>query len=206
MSRVTEDTYLGDVISSDGKNQKNISSRIGKGLGKITEVMNMLDKIPLGIEYFKIALILRESNFLSSLLTNSGVWYGLNKQDIKQLEDLDLSLLRNFLKAPCTTPAEAVYLELGCINIETIIKVKRLNYLHYLLQQNEESMLYKVFDTQWKYPSARNEWTEQTKQDLIEFGFGTDLSELRKISVNSFKNQVKRKSKEVAFYTFIEKK
>ena len=116
-----------------------------------------------------------------------------------------MSLLRNFLKAPCTTPAEAVYLELGCINIETIIKVKRLNYLHYLLQQNEESMLYKVFDTQWKYPSARNEWTEQTKKDLIEFGFGTDLSELRKISVNSFKNQVKRKSKEVAFYTFIEK-
>ena len=96
-------------------------------------------------------------------------------------------------------------MELGCINIETIIKVKRLNYLHYLLKQNEESMLYKVFDTQWKYPSARNEWTEQIKKDLIEFGFGTDLSNLRKISVNSFKNQVKRKSKEVAFYTFIEK-
>ena len=50
MSRVTEATYLGDVISSDGKNQKNISSRIGKGLGKITEVMNILDKIPLRIE------------------------------------------------------------------------------------------------------------------------------------------------------------
>ena len=205
MSRVTEATYLGDVISSDGKNQKNISNRIGKGLGKISVIMNMLEKIPLGKEYFKIALILRESNFLSSLLTNSGVWYGVSKHDIKQLEDLDLSLLRNFLKAPCTVPAEAVYLELGCLNIGTMIKVKRLNYLHYLLKQSGDSMLYKVFETQWKYPSARNEWTEQLKQDLSEFGLGTDLNLLRKISVNSFKNQVKIKSKEVAFYAFLEK-
>ena len=169
MSNVTEDTYLGDVLSSDGRNTKNINNRIGKGLGKISEIMNMLEKISLGHQYFKIALLLRESLFLNSILTNAEIWYGVTKNEMKQLEDLDLSLLRNFLNTPCTVPAEAVYLELGCQNIETIIKGRRLNYLHYLLNQEKSSMLFKVFITQWKYPAAKNEWTEQVKIDLMDF-------------------------------------
>ena len=204
MNKVTEDTYLGDIISNDGRNTKNINNRIGKGLGKISDIMNMLEKISLGQKYFKIALVLRESLFLNSILTNSDVWYGLTKTDIKLLEDLDLSLLRNFLRAPCTVPAEAVYLELGCQNIETIIKGRRLNYLHYLLKQNRSTMLFKVFITQWKYPASKNEWTEQIKLDLKDFGFPEDLEELEAISSNSFKNQVKKKSKEFAFYKFLE--
>ena len=48
MSHVSEDTYLGDLISNDGKNSKNIRDRIGKGHGKITEIMNMLEATPLG--------------------------------------------------------------------------------------------------------------------------------------------------------------
>ena len=142
MSHVTEDTYLGDVISCDGKNSKTVKSRIGKGLGKITEIMNMLENIPLGQHYFRIALLLRESIFLNSILTNVEIWYGLNNTEIKQLEDLDLNLLRRFLNTPFSVPSEAVYLELGCLNISTIIKSRRLNYLYYLVKQDESSMLY----------------------------------------------------------------
>jgi hypothetical protein len=32
IKEVTEDTYLGDVISSDGRNVKNIHNRVGKGV------------------------------------------------------------------------------------------------------------------------------------------------------------------------------
>ena len=105
----------------------------------------MFEKVSLGQEYFKIALLLRETLFLNSILTNADIWYGLEKADIKRLEDLDLSLLRNFLNVPCTVPAEGVYLELGCLNIETILKAERLVYLHYLLKQEESSILFKVF-------------------------------------------------------------
>jgi hypothetical protein len=75
MSHVSEDTYLGDVISNDGRNTKNINSRIGKGLGKINDIMNMLEKVSLGHEYFKIALLLRESIFLNSILSRHGILY-----------------------------------------------------------------------------------------------------------------------------------
>ena len=102
--------------------------------------MNILNKVSLGEHYFKIALILRESLFLNGILTNSEIWYGLKKTEIKQLEDLDVSLLRKIVNTPFSVPTEAVYLELGCLNISTIIKARRLNYLHYLVNQSEQSM------------------------------------------------------------------
>ena len=124
-------------------------------------------------------------------MTNADIWYGLEKADIKRLEDLDLSLLRNFLNVPCTVPAEGVYLELGCLNIETILKAKRLVYLHYLLKKEESSILYKVFITQWRYPESKNEWTEQAKIDLNDFGFPVDLSEIKSLSVNILNKKAK---------------
>ena len=86
MSHVTEDTYLGEVISNYGRNTKNINNIIGEGLGKINEILNMFEKVSLGQEYFKIALLLRETLFLNSILTNADIWYGLEKADIKRLE------------------------------------------------------------------------------------------------------------------------
>ena len=65
--------------------------------------------------------------------------------------------------------------------------------------------MYKVFITQWKYPASKNEWTEQVKIDLNDFGFCDDLSEIRTVSVNAFKNCVKKKSKEYAFYSYLQK-
>ena len=41
MENVTEDVYLGDVISNDGKNKKNIEKRISKGLGIMTQNVGM---------------------------------------------------------------------------------------------------------------------------------------------------------------------
>ena len=54
MGHVSEDTYLGDVISEDRKNEMNLKHRISKGLGIISEIMHILDKISLGKHYFTL--------------------------------------------------------------------------------------------------------------------------------------------------------
>ena len=74
MGHVTEATYLGDIISHDGKNTKNVNSRVAKGLGIITDIMNMLGKLSFGQHYFKMGLLLRESMFLNGILTNVECW------------------------------------------------------------------------------------------------------------------------------------
>ena len=124
---------------------------------------------------------------------------------MKELEDLDISLLRKILNSKCSVPAEALYLELGCLNINTIIKARRLNFLHYLVTRNKNERLYKFFKAQWNHPTA-NDWTEQAKQDLIDFGLNLDLDCISSKSKWSFKNLIKIKAKEYAFYSFLEKK
>ena len=202
---VVEDTYLGDIISNSGKNTSNIKSRIAKGLGTITKIMSMLEKITLGEYYFQSALLLRESLFVNSLLTNAEVWYGLSASDIKQLEDLDKSLLRRFLGTKTSTPGEALYLELGCLDINTILKARRINDLHYLANRKPEEMIQRFFIAQWKYP-CKQDWTEQVKEDLNDFNIPSDLEFLKSKSKSSFKKLVKKKAKEFAFKSYLQKK
>ena len=61
VDRVSEAMYLGDIISKDGKNSKNIKNRVSKGLGIVTEIMDTLNTVSFGGKYFEIAIILRES-------------------------------------------------------------------------------------------------------------------------------------------------
>ena len=42
LEKVKSDTYLGDIISHDGKNKKNVESRLSKGLGIVGQVMDIL--------------------------------------------------------------------------------------------------------------------------------------------------------------------
>ena len=48
MQEVTEETYLGDIISCDGKNTKNLKNRISKGVGIITKILNLFEVICFG--------------------------------------------------------------------------------------------------------------------------------------------------------------
>ena len=65
MGRVTDDSYLGDIFLGDGKNAKTVKSRVAKGLGIITDIMSILDRVSLGQHYFQMCLLLRESLFIN---------------------------------------------------------------------------------------------------------------------------------------------
>ena len=52
MESVEEDTYLGDIISSDGRNTKNIANRISIGIGKISQIEQFLDMVSLGDHFY----------------------------------------------------------------------------------------------------------------------------------------------------------
>ena len=195
--------YLGDVVSGDGSNKLNIANRVSKGQGKIAEIISMIDSISLGKHYFKIALLLRESIFLSSIVTNSEVWYRLTKSEIEDLESVDRSLLKRILAVPNSTPTAALYLETGCIRIGTILKARRVNYLHYLVKLKRSEMLSKFFYCQW-YDSNQHDWSTQVKMDLQELCLPNDLDIIEKKTTLSWKNLVKRKIRELEFKQLIE--
>ena len=145
MPAVHSDSYLGDIICGDGSNKQNIASRVTKGHGRIAQIMSMIEKLSLGKHYFRIALLLRDTIFLSAILTNAEVWYRLTESEIAELEMLDKTLLKRIFSVPNTTPSAALYLETGCMRIRTIIKARRVNFLQYLTKLSEEEMLPKLF-------------------------------------------------------------
>ena len=48
MQDVSEDKYLGDILSSDGKNTKNIQDRFSKGNGIISKIFSIIDTLCFG--------------------------------------------------------------------------------------------------------------------------------------------------------------
>ena len=87
-------------------------------------------------------------------------------------------MLRRILGAPDSTCIESLYLELGLIPIRILIKARRINYLHYLIQLKEEEMLSKVFQTQLKYP-AKDDWTVQVQKDLLDLEINLTSEEMK---------------------------
>ena len=113
--------------------------------------------------------------------------------------------MRQVLEAPCSTPVEALYLELGLIPIKYIFKGRRLMFLHYVLNLNEEEMLSQLFWTQWKSPVSSH-WTETVKEDMDVLKIGRTIYEIKKMKKHVFAKIVKESCKRVALDELLDKK
>ena len=91
----------------------------------------------------------KESLLVSSLLFNSEAWYNLNLKELELLESVDLMYLRKVLNAPHGTPKEMLYLELGCLPFREKIRMRGLNFLHYIFNEDDNSLIHK-FKPNWR--------------------------------------------------------
>ena len=152
----------------------------------------------MGAHYFKIALLLRESLLLSSMLSSSESWYDLSTGEIEQLESVDITFLRSLFEVPHTVPTVSLYLETGCLSIGTIIKCRRINFLHTIVNEDQTDMLFKFFHTQWQ-TEVKGDWTIEVKKNLKEFGIPQNFEFIRSKSKESFHNLVKKQAREYEF-------
>ena len=195
MEEVEDEKYLGDIISKDGKNLKNIKARVNKRKGIVARIMSLLDGIPFGKYCFEVAVILRNSLLVSSLLCNSEAWYNVSNSELNYLESVDLMFLRSVLKAPKSTPKEMLFLELGCIPLRDIIQKRRLSFLQYILQEDETSMMYRFLEAQMKTKHPKD-WANTVIKDFEELKLNLTFAEIKKMKKNTFKT-ILRQSIEV---------
>ena len=205
MEEVEFDDYLGDIISNDGKNKKNLEKRLARGMGQISQIMNLLDVVSFGQHYIEIALLLRQTLFISSMMNNIEVWHAIKSTEVEALEKLDRMLLKRILKAPLTTPKESFYLELGIMPVGIILKTRRILYLHYLLNRPRTEMLAQVFWAQWHEP-YKGDWVTLVRQDLVDLGLTTNPESLSRYSKQTLGLLVKDKARSYAFKTLLEVK
>ena len=136
--------YLRDIISADGSHNKNVQARRNKGLGIINNIMQILQSMLFGQFYFEVSLVLRSSILLSSLLTSEAC-VNLSDQNIRGLEQTDEILMSQIMGSAANTSYICKYLELGAVSVRFEIMKRKILFIQYILEQEESSMIYKVF-------------------------------------------------------------
>ena len=94
----TENTkYLGQFISNDGTNTKNIENRVQKGIGLVNKIETTIKNTPGGKYHFELAVLMRNAILISSILSNSEIWYNITELEYRKLEQTDKILLKKVL-------------------------------------------------------------------------------------------------------------
>ena len=57
--------YLGNLLASEGMNKKNINAKVSKGIGMVSQTMNILNQVSLGSFY-----VLRNCSFIERISSN----------------------------------------------------------------------------------------------------------------------------------------
>ena len=205
MKEKLEQTYLGDVISADGSHTKNVLARKSKGQGVINQITQILDSVFFGKYHFEVALILRSSLLLSSLLLNSEAWVNFSDKDIRSLEQTDECLLAKILDCDSNTSNVFRYLELGIYPIRYEIMKRKILFLQYILQQEKNSMMFQVFQASKENP-LKNDFIHTCNKYLNHLDIKLTFEEISKLSKYKFKQIVKQKVAEAGFKYLLEEK
>ena len=205
MERIEETKYLGSIIQSNGSNDKEITERVGRGTGLVNEIMNILNSVVFGKYQFEAAVILRNSILLGSMLSSSECWLGLTQQQVRKLEMVDEMLMERVLEAPSYSSRVLLYLNLGLEPLRYILKQRRLMFLHYILNENEDSLIHQVLQAILDDPK-KNDFGFQVKKDIEDLGLNMNFQEIQQMSYGRFKKLVKEKSSTAAFVYLCEKK
>ena len=185
-----QETYLGDILTTDGKINVNIKSRCDKGHGIINQSISMLEEISFGYYFFEIAMMFRQSMFLNGILCSSEVLYGVTKEHVEMLEKIDRMFMRRVFDCPISTPIESYYLETSTVPVKYILMGRRLMYLWTILQKSEKELVRKVYNTQKLFP-VKNDWVIQIQDDLIQCKIDMSDEEISKMKKSKFKKIVK---------------
>ena len=121
----------------------------------------------------------------------------MSTNEIEQLEQADEQFLRTFLEAGRGCPKEMLYLETGTVPIRFTIYKRRLMFLHYLLNEDDDSMINKFLMSQTRSP-CKNDWTKTIEKDLNFLEIYLSYEEIRNCSENQFRTFVDQTCKKKA--------
>ena len=178
-------TYLGLVQNDKNKIGDHIKKMKGQVEGAYQKMIALMGntafqgiEMEVAIEYYEKCII--------PIITTGGEAWTPTKYNYKELNKIMDNILKRLLKTAKSTPREALYMETGLADPETIIKTKRINYEHKSLNSDNETMKAIMRS------DLKNGWAECNKTIKEE----TNTAEIdRSQSKYRVKKQVKNKMK-----------
>ena len=178
--------YLGDVISSNGKNTYNLESRKNKiqatsiNINAIasSEVLNQIET--------SVLLELHEKMNITGFLNNSETWI-LNKGDVKLIEATEIQALKSLFDLPLHTPNAAITHTFGTPYTKLRIDQKQMIYLRRILNRDNESWTKK---TLLILKDMSIGWYNNIQEILSYHKLPTDFTTIKNMSHNEWKTKV----------------
>lgn len=168
--------YLGDVVTSDGKNTKNIDARKNKIMASTISIKTIAANETLNMMETSVILNLHDAVNLSALLTNSEAW-NLNKGECEKIEQIEIQAIKLLFDLPSHIPTPALIHQFGLLYTKQRIEQKQLIYLWKLMNKEE------------------NHWTRNALLELImrDIGWGKNIKTiLSKYNLPSNLEEIKR--------------
>ena len=177
--------------------KKNIKERTNRAIGTINKIVTSLHERPYGKHEFKAYKLMREGLLIGGMLTNIESWINITKLNIEKLEQPDTTLLKKVLSTEGNPCKAFMMLELGTIPVRFVVMQKRMQFLHYILQEHKDSMLRQVFDA-LKDDSRKGDFVELTNHDREDLDITLTNDEIEVVSKTQWKNMIKMKTHNAA--------
>ena len=120
------------------------------------------------------------------------------------MERIEESVLQKLFKTTRSCSRHLLYLEAGIIPARFQVQRQVLNFLQYIVQQPQESLLYKVFKSLENHPTKKD-WISGAKESLRIFNIQMTIENIREMKPSKFKNIVKNQAQKAAFDYLTEK-
>ena len=204
MENTNELTYLGVQLSCDGSNMNTIIKRRNKQSGNKKSMNNLLK--PLGKYTFECGFIFFNSMVRNSVLYATEVMYNLKESEKREIEKIEEGHLKNIFSSNTgiQVPLHIMYLDGGQVPARFQIDRYRLNFLQYILQEEETSLLYTMLRAQGDTP-VKGDWFSDSQTTLKEFNLNLSNSQIKGMSKNEFHKITKVTSEAQAFKYLTEK-
>ena len=202
MEEVKQIKYLGVIISQNGSNMPDIKAKQNKALGTQKMIMNIIKG--LGTYTFECGFIYLRSILRGSILYGTEVMFHITEMEKRTLEKIEESQMRNFFQTEKGCSIQIMYLDGGLVPARYLILGNKVNYLHYILNEDSNSLLLKFLQAQIKFP-VKNDWNSEVKNILTQLQINLSYEEIRSMKKSTFKTLVRRSVEKKAFSDLINK-
>ena len=124
--------------------------------------------------------------------------YHVKEKEYRAIEAVEESVLRKMLQTKRSSPRHFLYLETGLVPARHQIHRQVINYLKYIIDQPNTSLIVRVFESMRNHPK-KGDWASWTLSLIEKYEINMTLEEIKETKGSIFKNMVKRQMIKFAF-------
>ena len=180
--------YLGDYVSRNGTNRKNLEERAKKVNQAMRAIKSCAREELMEKIQNQVILTLHEVVTIPTLLTNAESW-NLTVSDEKECEKIEARALKEVFGLPSTFPTPALVYATGTLFTKIRMDKKRFMFLHKILTREENHWTRHMLEVLDKLGIG---WSKNIRIKLETYGLEQDWDKIRKMTKNEWKRLVTR--------------